>query len=108
MSRAGLNPSAAMTRGITETQAAMVNSRWFRHSVAGARLAAAFLAWAARGPGSQEISGGQSCQLRGRGGVPSPSVPRRWLVPRPVNDFPPPGIRSEEHTSELQSLRHLV
>ena len=35
MSRAGLNPSAAMTRGMTETQATMVNSRWFRHSAAG-------------------------------------------------------------------------
>ena len=96
MNRAGLNPSAAMTRGMTETQATMVNSRWFRHSAAGVRPAAAALARAARGPGSQEISGGHSCQLRWRSGrrrvrrLPSSAL-RRWLVPRPVNDFPPPG-----------------
>ena len=99
MNRAGLNPSAAMTRGMTETQATMVNSRWFRHSAAGVRSAAAALTRAASGPGSQEISGGHSCQLRWRSGAWRPaasgalpsSAPRRWLVPRPVNDFPPPG-----------------
>ena len=101
MNRAGLNPSAAMTRGMTERQAAMVNSRWFRHSAAGVRAARAALARAASGPGSQEISGGHSCQLRWRSGALPSSGPRsgalsssalrRWLVPRPVNDFPPPG-----------------
>jgi hypothetical protein len=70
----------------------MVNSRWLRNSAAGVRLAAARLAEAASGPASQEISGGQSCQLRGGDGALPPSVPRRWLVRRPVNDFPPPGI----------------
>ena len=90
MNRAGENPSAAMTRGISETQAAMVNSRWFRHSAAGVRPVAAALARAASGPGSQEISGGHSRQVRGRSGAPPPSALRRWLVPRPVNDFPPP------------------
>ncbi len=101
MSRAGLNPSAAMTRGMTETQATIVNSRWFRHSAAGVRLAAVALACAVSGPASQEISGGHSRQLRCRSGaLPSPgprsgalpsSALRRWLVPIPVNDFPPPG-----------------
>ena len=66
MSRAGENPSAAMIRGIRERQAATVNSRWFRHSAAGVRLAAAPLARAASGPASQEISGGHSRQLRWR------------------------------------------
>ena len=47
----------------------MVNSRWFRHSAAGVRLAATALARAAAGAGSQEISGGHSCQLRWRSGV---------------------------------------
>ena len=35
MSSAGLKPSAAITRGMTERQAAIVNSRWLRHSAAG-------------------------------------------------------------------------
>jgi hypothetical protein len=35
MSSAGLKPSAAITRGMTDRQAAMVNSRWLRHSAAG-------------------------------------------------------------------------
>ena len=90
MNRAGENPSAAMIRGISERQAATVNSRWFRHSAAGVRLAATPLAHAASGPASQEISGGHSRQLRWRGGAPPSSALRRWLVPRPVNDFPPP------------------
>src|SRR5205814_3598967 len=35
------------------------------------------------------------------------SMPRLSSV-RAVAKWPPPAIRSEEHTSELQSLRHLV
>ena len=35
MSSAGLKPSAAITRGMTDRQAAIVNSRWLRHSAAG-------------------------------------------------------------------------
>ena len=77
MNRAGLNPSAAMTRGMTDTQAAMVNSRWFRHSAAGVRLAAADLTRACSGPASQEISGGQSRKLRWRSGAPPSSGRRR-------------------------------
>ncbi len=91
MNRAGLNPNAAKTRGMTERQAATVNSRWFRHSAAGVTLAATALARAVEGPGSQEISGGHSCQPGRRSGALSSSALRRWLVPRPVNDFPPPG-----------------
>ena len=43
MNRAGLKPSAAITRGMTDTQAAIVNSRWFRHSAAGVSPAATAL-----------------------------------------------------------------
>src|SRR5262245_65386777 len=51
---------------------------------------------------------------------PHPSFPRRRAIRWPIGrdlpssvrstapDRPPDGSRSEEHTSELQSLRHLV
>ena len=101
MSSAGLKPSAAITRGMTDTQAAMVNSRWFRHSAAGVRLAAG-------GPGPRGQRAGVPGDLRRpqpeaplpprRAGRAGPrrgrrpcAPPLRWLVPRSVNDFPPPG-----------------
>ena len=88
MNRAGENPSAAMIRGISERQAATVNSRWFRHSAAGVRLAATPLARAASGPASQEISGGHSRQLRWRGGAPPSSALRALARPETRQRFP--------------------
>ncbi len=73
----------------------MVNSRWFRHSAAGVRPAATDLTRASSGPASQEISGGHSRKPRPGAALPFGALPssasRRWLVPRSVNDFPPPG-----------------
>ena len=69
MSRAGLKPSAAITRGMTDTQAAMVNSRWLRHSAAGVSAAATARTLAASGPASQEISGGHSRKSARRSGA---------------------------------------
>src|SRR5437899_8280957 len=66
---------------------------------------------------------GDSCRLRTCGGPTPESLRtrwRRWTPPSPCTrrsasgrarpEFPTrsPSARSEEHTSELQSLRHLV
>src|SRR5258705_4945662 len=58
-------------------------------------------------------------RIRERDGAPGPGTPRegsaeRGVAERRALDEPSPGVpgpgapRSEEHTSELQSLRHLV
>ena len=94
MSSAGLKPSAAITRGMTDRQAAIVNSRWLRHSAAGVSAAATALTRALTEPLSQETCGGHSRKPRSGATVPVPSgaLPssRRWLVPRSVTDFPSP------------------
>ena len=87
MNRAGLNPSVAMIRGMSDTQARTVNSRWFRHSAAGVRLAAPARTLAWSGAASQEIAGGHRRKLRCRSGAaPSGALPSpwRWPVPRSV------------------------
>ena len=73
MSSAGLKPSAAITRGMTETQAAIVNSRWLRHSAAGVSEAPTPRALAASGPASKVTCGGQSRNSRSGAATP----PRR-------------------------------
>src|SRR2546425_3820327 len=45
---------------------------------------------------------------RRRGGRPGTGAAGRLRVGRPALGSPPPGERSEEHTSELQSLAYLV
>ena len=72
MSRAGLKPSAAITRGMTDTHTAMMNNRWLRHSAAGLKLAATVLAQLSNVPVFPEIAGGHSRKLHCRP-VPAPA-----------------------------------
>jgi hypothetical protein len=72
MSSAGLKPSAAITRGMTETQAAIVNSRWLRHNAAGVSEAPTPRALAASGPASKVTCGGQSRNSRSGAATPPP------------------------------------
>jgi hypothetical protein len=85
---------------MTETQAAIVNNRWLRHSAAGVTEAPTPRARAASGRASKVTCGGQSRNSRSGAATParrprwlreadaegasSSSAPRRWLVPRPV------------------------
>src|ERR1039458_4741047 len=70
--------------------------------------------------GTIEGTGPQASGLREFKGIPfaqppigslrwSPPQPvKKWSGVRPAKAFGPRCMRSEEHTSELQSLRHLV
>ncbi len=77
MSSAGLKPSAAITRGMTERQAAIVNSRWLRHSAAGVSEAPTLnplkapRALATSGPASKVTCGGQSRNPRSGAATPA-------------------------------------
>ena len=82
MNSAGLKPSAAITRGMTDRQAAIVNSRWLRHSAAGVSEAPTPRALAASGAASKVTCGGQSRNPRSGAATPArrprePKVRRR-------------------------------
>ena len=75
MSSAGLKPSAAITRGMTETQAAIVNSRWLRHSAAGVSEAPTPRALAASGRSVEGDLRRPEPELPLRRGDPGPQTP---------------------------------
>jgi hypothetical protein len=78
MSSAGLKPSAAITRGMTETQAAIVNSRWLRHSAAGVSEA----------PIPRALRG-QRARVEGDLRRPEPEPPLRCGDPSPQTPLTP-------------------